>query len=136
MAVEFTPKQLEFIQYFNDPESPTYSNITKSGVRAGFSQSYSENLSHLVPTWFKKGMEKREKMLKKAEDNLETLLDSEDEKVKADITKFIAKTIGKDIYSERQEVTGKDGKDLIPTPIMDLTNVQQDNINKENSIND
>ena len=59
--------------------------------------------------------------MEKAEDNLEVLLDSEDERVKGDMTKFVAKTLGKDEgYSERTEHTGKDGKDLIPKPILNV----------------
>lgn len=33
-------------------------------------------------------------------------------KVKADISKFVAETLGRDNYSKRNELTGKDGKDL------------------------
>ena len=44
-------------------------------------------------------------MLKKAERNLNELLDEKkDKKIKADITKFIAETIGKKIYSKKTEV--------------------------------
>jgi len=40
-------------------------------------------------------------------------------KVKADMSKFVAETLGRDSYSKRSELTGKDGKDL-PTPILSL----------------
>ena len=43
---------------------------------------------------------------------------SKDERVAGDIAKFVAKTVGKDNYSDRTEHTGKDGKDLMPTPIL------------------
>jgi hypothetical protein len=64
----------------------------------------------------------RVNMLRKAERNLDKALDLplEDEKLgklNLDATKFVAKGIGKAIYSERTELTGKDGKDL-PTPIL------------------
>lgn len=35
-------------------------------------------------------------------------------RVKADISKFVSETLGKDNYSKRSELTGLDGKDLIP----------------------
>lgn len=53
-------------------------------------------------------------MLEGAERRLEILIDSEDERVGADVSKFIAKTLGKNEgYSERTELTGKDGEKLI-----------------------
>ena len=62
-------------------------------------------------------------MLSKAERNLDKMLDMDvtDEKVKpqllsikADVSKMVAKTLGKnDGYSERTEHTGKDGEKLV-----------------------
>lgn len=73
---------------------------------------------------------RHERILKKAESNVEVLLESEDERVQADMTKFSLETLGKAIYSKRSELTGKDGKDL-PTPI--LGNVQLNNSSIENN---
>lgn len=76
---------------------------------------------------------KHERILRKAEANVEVLLESEDERVAADMTKFSLETLGKTHYSKRSELTGKDGKDL-PTPI--LGNVQLNNgIIENNSTN-
>lgn len=36
-------------------------------------------------------------------------------RVKADISKFVAETLGKDNYSKRSELTGKDGEALMPS---------------------
>ncbi len=56
---------------------------------------------------------KQERILLKAEANMEVLLESEDERVMADMTKFSLETLGKDKgYSKRTEMTGKDGKEL------------------------
>lgn len=61
---------------------------------------------------------KHERILRKAESNLEVLLESEDERVMADMTKFSLETLGKNAgFTKRNELTGKDGKDL-PTPIL------------------
>ena len=56
---------------------------------------------------------KQERIIKKAEANLEVLLDSEDERVRGDMTKFSLETIGKDKgYTKRTEQTGKNGAPL------------------------
>ena len=74
---------------------------------------------------------KHERMIRKAEANVEVLMESEDERVQADISKFILETVGKRNYSKRIESTGADGKDL-PTPIMQI-NVPTNDSNKQNS---
>lgn len=62
---------------------------------------------------------KHERMLRKAETNVEVLLDSEDERVASDMSKFVMETAGKKTYSKRVEQTGADGKDL-PVPIIQI----------------
>lgn len=53
-------------------------------------------------------------------------------RIKKDISQFVAETIGKNDYSKRSELTGKDGKDL-PTPILANANVPTHNGNQEDS---
>lgn len=56
---------------------------------------------------------RHDRILAKAEANVEVLLESEDERVVADITKFSLETLGKDKgFSKRIEQTGKDGEPL------------------------
>ena len=56
---------------------------------------------------------RHERMIRKAESNVEVLMESEDERVMADMTKFTLETIGKDKgFSKRTEMTGKDGSEL------------------------
>lgn len=63
---------------------------------------------------------KREKLIRKAELNLDILMDSEDERVRTSNTHFTLETLGKEEgYSKRTEMTGKDGKDL-PSPIINV----------------
>jgi hypothetical protein len=57
---------------------------------------------------------KHERILTKAETNIEVLLDSEDERVQADISKFALERLNKKVYSTRVENTGADGKDIQP----------------------
>jgi hypothetical protein len=46
---------------------------------------------------------KHERIIRKAEANLEVLMESEDERVVADITKFSLETLGKSNYSKKTE---------------------------------
>ena len=62
---------------------------------------------------------KHERILLKAEANLEQLMDGEDERIRADLSKFALETLNKRHYSKRQEQTGKDGEAL-PTPILTI----------------
>ena len=61
-----------------------------------------------------------DKMLAKAERNLDRLLDeTRDKRLVLDASKFVAERRGKEKWSGRTELTGKDGKDL-PTPILGI----------------
>ena len=81
----------------------------------------------------------RDRKLMKAEKKIEELIYSEDEKVSLNASTFIAKTLGKATYSERTEITGKDGKDLLPKPMVDVTKLKEEdgvfnnNSNEEDS---
>ena len=102
-------------------------NAYESAIKAGYSEDHSRNIT--IQGWFKERLSKlrRKDMLSKAERNLDKILDlkTDDEgkenpqllKIKTDVSVTIAKTLGKESYSERSELTGKDGKDL-PTPIL------------------
>lgn len=115
-------RQTDFLRYYLDPKSETYSNALQSALKAGYNQEYAENITHLMPDWLSEAIGRRKRMLIKAENRLEQLIESKDERVAADVGKFIAKTIGKEEgYSERTEHTGANGKDL-PTPIIQLNN--------------
>ena len=51
-------KQRLFIEYWIDPVSETFGNVYRSGLKAGFSNSYSMNLTHLAPAWISESIEK------------------------------------------------------------------------------
>ena len=115
------PMQQAFLSNYLDPKSDTFSNIRQSAMKAGYSQEYSDNLTGIMPKWLSENIG-RSKMLAKAERNLDKALDIpiEDKELgerALKATLFVAKGIGKEVYSERNELTGKDGKDL-PTPII------------------
>lgn len=91
-------------------------NATKAAIKAGYSKDHSRNIT--LQGWFKERLSKlkRREMLSKAERNLDKIMDlplEDKANVVLDASKFIAKTLGKDEgYSDRSELTGKDGKDI------------------------
>jgi len=75
---------------------------------------------------------KHERIIRKAESNVEVLLASEDERVVADMTKFSLETLGKSNYSKKTESDIRIKE--MPKPI--LENVQlNDSIKEDNSTN-
>lgn len=50
-------KQITFIDLWTDPLSQTFGNAYRSGLQAGFTTSYSKNLTHLAPKWLSEYME-------------------------------------------------------------------------------
>lgn len=127
--MEFNPKQIAFIEYYFNPESETFGNLTQSGVKAGFEFNYAENLNSLMPKWFKAAIEiyRDEDFLKDIDEELKNIAKMEtmshikmgDEviikqdpqllKIKQDTLKFLAERLNKEKYSTRQELTGKGG---------------------------
>ena len=119
------PRQELFLKEYLDPKSPTWGNALQSGLKAGYTQEYSESITAQMPDWLSERLGKSQ-LVQKAEKNmnlaLEGLLD-DPEKGKKEIqykaSEFILKTQGKELgYTERQEVTGKNGEDLIKTIII------------------
>jgi hypothetical protein len=120
------PRQLLCWKSYTDPKSETFGNARQSAIKAGYEEDYANQIT--VTEWFKVKV-RRIGLLDKAEKVLEETLDLDtlDEEgkkdkglhaLKLDAAKFIAKTQGKNEgYSERQELTGKDGAPL-PTPIL------------------
>jgi hypothetical protein len=144
-AVE-SPKQLRFLKLYNDPKSKTFGNAAGSARAAGFGKNYSRAITYKMPGWLQEAKERRIKMLVKAEKVLEDTLtmntkvnifsgaqiidtrkDSGLEKIKQDSAKFIAERVGKDYYSTRSELTGKEGG---PVEIRKLENELREWANK------
>lgn len=93
------PRQLEFLRLYITPGTKYFNNALQSGLKAGYSQEYSENILHFDLKWLSDGISEfigkptdKKNLLNKAKNNLAKLLDSKDEKIQADITKFVAKT--------------------------------------------
>lgn len=130
----YDPRQKLCWDLYINPKSETFSNGLQSALKAGYEEGTANQITTM--DWFVDKL-RRMNMLNKAEKVLEEMLempvetmklerDSEGEyeevmktepalvKIKQDTAKFIAERVGKETYSNRTEVTGKDGKDLIP----------------------
>jgi len=126
-------RQIKFLAYYLDPKSETYSNAYQSAIRAKYSEKYADKIVSLGNDWIVEASRKRELMLVKAEKNLDEFLemdivnrgvtkdgkeiyefdDTGKIKVKADITKFIAGTIGKKHYSPKSPLEDDEGKNIL-----------------------
>ena len=130
------PRQKLFLSNYLNPKSTTFSNAYQSALKAGYGEEYAKNILNQETDWLSETLDD-DKMLRKAENVLDEMLDmpvviskvdiSDGEpkevvktepalvKVKQDTAKFVAERRGKDRWSNRTEVTGAGGKDLIPT---------------------
>lgn len=130
------PRQSLFLSYYLNPDSKTFSNAYQSALKAGYEEEYAK-----VITTDSKGLEwlsesvKDNYLIAKAEQNLKEFLEMDEHnlvkvgeewreqvdvqllKIKQDTTKFVSERLNKAKYSTRNELTGKDGKDLTPAPI-------------------
>ena len=122
--MELDPRQELFASYYTNPKSETFSNAYRSALKAGYTEEYSKTIVSRGNDWVselvrdKERLRKAEKVLDKTLE-LETVddngkVDTAVLKIQTDVSKFITERLGKNKYSTRQEVTGKDGKDLIP----------------------
>lgn len=117
-----TPQQELFLAEYTNPKSPNFSNALQSAIKAGYAEDYARNITSEMPEWLRENLG-RMNMLKKAERILEKTLEMEaiDSEGKVDIGilriqndtgKFVTSTLGKAVYSTRNEVTGADGAPL------------------------
>ena len=113
--MELDPQKTAFLKYFLDPKSPTWGNYYQSGIKAGYDDDYARNLKNQMPDWLRDNLDKS-RLVQKAEKNLELALDGgldDAEKGKKEIqwkaTEMTLKTLRKEDYSERTELTGKGG---------------------------
>lgn len=77
---------------------------------------------------------KHERILLKAEANLEQLMEGDDDRIRADLSKFALETLNKKHYSKRVEQTGADGKPLIlPAELINKNNINVTPSTEDNS---
>lgn len=113
------PRQAEFLANYLNPSSSTFGNCKQSGIAAGYSEEYSENLMSLYPDWLSNFIEDAD-LVSKAEKAVQEALnyltvdesgkvDAGAARIKLDAAKLVLKGMRKEKYSERFEHTGKDG---------------------------
>ena len=126
-----TPQQELFLASYTNPKSDTFSNALQSALKAGYSQEYSENITHSMPEWLSENIGSMT-LLSKAERALNKTLEEDYEideitkegvtlrkrdpalaKIKQDSAKFIASTVGKKKYSTK----GEEGIEKLATAI-------------------
>ena len=116
------PRQNKCWELYTNPKSETFSNAYRSAILAGYEEDSAKQIT--VTNWFLERT-RRMNMLNKAEKVLDETLemdtkdfetgkvDSSLQKTKADVAKFIASTVGKNVYSTRSELTGQNGESLV-----------------------
>ena len=95
-------RQSNFLIYYLDPKSKTFSNALQSALRSGYSQEFSENITSIMPKWLSESIGKGY-LVNKAESNLKEFLETASEKVKADITKFVLERLSKSKYGKEED---------------------------------
>ena len=131
--MELKPQQQEFLKAFLDPNSPTWGNYRQSALKAGYSEDYADNISVQMPDWLNDSLGKSRRLIK-AENNLdkalEGLLDDPEKggkPLQMKATELVLKSHKKNLYSERTEVTGADGKDLPPILVKFINGEDENN---------
>lgn len=129
---DLDPRQELFASYYTDPTLPTFSNAYQSALKAGYSEEYAQNITREGNEWVSEIVRDLNR-LKKAEENLDMFLNyGEDPKIQADITKFVAGTLGRKKYHSKseQEIKVKE----LPKPLLSgITDVYTDNGPKKTS---
>ena len=119
------PRQAIFLAGYLDPKSETFSNALQSALKAGYSQEYSESILNQDTNWLSESL-RDEELVSRAEKalsealgyitvNEEGRVDSGAGRLKLDAAKLVLKGMKKEKYSERTELTGKNGKALTIT---------------------
>lgn len=111
-------RQTVFLRLYLTPGTKYFNNALQSGLQAGYTQEYSESILQKELKWLADGVSEivgkptdKKNLVAKAKRVLDKSLDSEDEKIRQDTAKFVAKTDAE--FSEKQEHTFH-----LPTPIL------------------
>jgi len=115
------PRQALFLEYYLKPGTETFSNIYQSAIKAGYSDSYADNMRAKTLEWVSGnvGEVTKDELVKKSKKVLNKSLDSEDERLAQDTAKFVAKT---DIeFSEKKDLMSG-GKEIQPLLVKFIDN--------------
>lgn len=115
------PRQKLCWDLYVNPKSETFGNGFQSGIKAGYEKNTAKQITR--SDWFIEKI-RRLNMLSKAEKVLDDCLEMDTAdaphllKIKQDTAKFVAERLGKkEGYTTRSELTGADGKDIMPDNI-------------------
>ena len=108
------PRKAQFLALYNDPESKTFGNAYQTALAVGFKESYARVITAQTPDWFKDNARHGE-LMELAEQKLKHFLtftpeNPQEMKVQQDTAKFVASSLGKENYSQRQEIRDSGGK--------------------------
>lgn len=107
-----TPQQEQFLAYYMNPESDTWGNAYQSALKSNYTEEYATNITGQMPKWLDESLQDS-KLVEKAIKNLsEFIRDDQNKNLQWDATKFTLSRLAKGKFSERNELTGKGGKDL------------------------
>lgn len=134
-----SPQQEKFLYNWKNPNSPTFGNAYRSALDAGYEEEYAKTVTAKMPDWLAENVS--DGMLEKAEAALleaislqirndEGKIDASVARIKADVAKFIAETVGKAKYSKRTEMTGKDGGPIEVNSVSELSDDELANLAK------
>lgn len=110
-----------FKAFYTDPKSEGFANCRRSAIMAGYSEEYADTITYQMPKWLEELLEDdammRADMLRRAQKNIKEVLTTnpdtiEEKKIWYKASEYVTGTLGKDHYSTRQEITGKDGRRL------------------------
>lgn len=112
-----TPQQQLFLASYLDPKSETWSNASQSAKKAGYSDEYAENITHLMPKWLSDNIGDSaltSKALVNLSDALDGYLDQEGgtKNIQWKATETTLKALLKEKFASRTELTGANGKEL------------------------
>lgn len=124
------PQQQAFKDFYINPGSETFGLVKESALKAGYGEGYADGL--MAPStgnkWIQEITSDQEtndlaelalkeslKMDEYDKDRVPALT-----AIKQKSAMFVLERLKKDKWSERKELTGKDGKDFLPTPIIDI----------------
>ena len=115
---DLTEKQKQFKRYYLMENSRSYGDVVASALRAGFSIKYAEKIHSVEPNWLK-SLVRDYKIKENVQNNLEEFTsadygrdDHRREKIKADMTKFIAQTTMPEKYGNITRLANADGSNL------------------------
>lgn len=109
MADILTPQQIEFLTFYTDPKSETYSNARQSAIKAKYSEEYASNITSLLPKWLSDVIGTDVAVGEIVEGiKKETVTDKSSDRLKA--WELLGKY--KKMFTEKHEHSGLDGKPI------------------------